>query len=312
MTRQSSIWRQNPPYDPGSGCWKFTHGTRVIKTKSWTELPSPPKPHGIQISVVIVNWNRPLHVVESSIKSVLHQDFPPENFEVILVDDASDISPRSVCLKILQEYPQHNFRAYLLERTRCWSCMHAYNVGLKRAAGWIVMTLQSEAVLDDTPERDLDASCLQQPVLEGVWRHHNAQDGIGLLPRRLNQNGDNEYERWPSFPHDHGLSIRKTFTHGVHGYPEQSVGDPAIDYIMNLTSKFEIKFTEDLNMQVIHRTFMVPKQLAALAYQVRPVIPGTSPSLTSWLSAKRPDWPRCWGELTESEEKNAVRSQVYD
>lgn len=313
--RQSVIWRPQLPYefDPEKNCWKFTHGARVIKTKSWIELPSPPKPPGTQISVIIVNWNRSLDVVESSIKSVLNQDFPAENFEVILVDDASEIYPKPVCLKILKEYPNHNFRAYLLERTRCWSCMHAYNVGIKRAAGWIIMTLQSEAVLDDTPERDLDSSYPRQPVLEGVWRHHNALDKLGLIPRRLDQNGEGQYGGWPYFPHDHGLSVRKCYAQGVRGYPEHSVGDPAVDYMTNLTTQFGIKFTEDLNMQVIHRTFMVPKHLADYAYKIRPVTPGTPPSLDSWLSAKRPDWPSgLWGELTETEEKNAIRSSGYD
>jgi glycosyltransferase involved in cell wall biosynthesis len=313
--RQSVIWRPQLPYefDNEKNCWKFTHGAQVIKIKSWIELPSPPKPQGIQISVVIVNWNRPVDVVNSSIRSVLDQDFPAENFEVILVDDASDISPKDVCLKILKEYPNHNFRSYLLERTRCWSCMHAYNVGIKRAVGWIIMTLQSEAVLDDTPERDLDASYPKQPALEGVWRHHNAMDKLGLIPRRLNQVDKDRYTGWPYFPHDHGLSVRKCYAHLVRGYPEQSVGDPAVDYIANLTGRCGIKFTEDLNMQVVHRDFLVPKHLADYAYNVRSVAPGVLPSLNSWLSAQRPDWSSGqWGELTESEEKNAIRSQIYD
>lgn len=311
MTRKSFIWRQTPPYkfDPKNDCWEFTHGAKVIKTNSWIELPSPPKPQGIQISVIIVNWNRPLDVVESSIKSVLHQDFPVENFEVILVDDASDISPEPVCHEILKEYANHNFRAYLLERTRCWSCMHAYNVGIKRAMGWIIVTLQSEAILNDDPERDLDSSYPKQPALEGVWRHHNFMDKLGLIPRRLDQLGEDRYTGWPYFPHDHGLSVRKCYAQGVRGYPEHSVGDPAVDYITNLTTKFGIKFTEDLNMQVIHRDFLVPNHLADYAYKIRPVTPGTSPTLSSWLSAKRPDWQNGqWGELTENEEKAAIRS----
>lgn len=320
MTRKSYIWRDGYRYefDAENDCWKFTHGIRVTKTKSWVELPSPPKPEGIQISVVIVNWNRPLNVVESSIASVLNQDFPPKNFEVILVDDASDISPKPSCLKILKEYPNHNFRAYLLDRTRCWGCPHAYNVGLKRATGWIVLTLQSEAVLDDEPERDLNDSYPKQPALEGVWRHHNARDRLGLIPRRLDQHGEKEYSFFvssffPYSPHDHGLSVRKSYVHGVRGYPEHSLGDPAIDYMVNLTTQFGIKFTEDLNMQVIHRNYMLPKHLADGAPKVRSVTPGVPPSLDSWLSAKRPDWlGGHWGELTEEEEKNAIRSPRFN
>ena len=304
---------QEHEFDQENDCWKFSHGARVIKTKSWIELPSPPKPQGIQISVIIIDWNRPLNVVKSSIESVLKQDFPPENFEVILVDDASELSPKPVCLDILREYPNHNFRAYLLERTRCWGCMHAYNVGLKRAAGWIVMTLQSEAVLDDDPERDLNDSYPRQPVLEGVWRHHNAMDRLGLIPRRLDMLGENKYCGWPYFPHDHGLSVRKSYAQDVRGYPEHSVGDPAIDYISNLTSQFGIKFAEDLNMQVIHRDCMVPQNLADLAYKIRSTVPGAPPSLSGYLSANRPDWPGGhWGELTENEENNSLGVKNHD
>lgn len=342
MTRKSFIWRDGFQYefDAENDCWKFTHGTRFIKPKSWIELPSPPKPQGIQISVIIVNWNRPLNAVGSCIKSVLNQDFPAENFEVILVDDASDISPKPVCLEILKEYPNHNFRAYLLDRTRTWSCPHPYNVGLKRAVGWIVLVLQSECILDDTPERDLDDSYPKQPALEGVWRHHNARDRLGLIPRRLDQFGDKEYKYadWmrylkeqgheevtvvaggesyslaksffaPTCPHDIGLSVRKCYAQGVRGYPENTLGDPVIDYLINLTTKCGIKLAEDLNMQVIHRDYMVPQYLYNDPYKVRSVTPGAPPSLDSWLSVKRPDWPEHWGELTEDEEKNAIRSQ---
>ena len=304
--RKSYISYRDDNYDE-RGFWRFTHGAHVIKTPSWIDLPSPPKPPGIQISVIIVNWNRPLDVVKSSIVSVLTQDFPPDSFEVILVDDASDRSPRATCLQILEEYPNHHFRAYLLERTRCWGCMHAYNVGLKRAVGWIVMTLQSEAVLDDDVERELGEGYPRQPVLEGVWRHHNARERLGLIPRRLNMSGENAYYGWFYFPQDVGLSVRKTYAHRVRGYPEHSVGDPAVDYIANLTAQCNVEFAEDLNMQVIHRDYLVPTNLTGFAYQLRPVTAGTAPSLGGWLSAKRPDWiGGQWGELTEEEEKNVI------
>ena len=260
---------------------------------------------------MIVNWNRPLEVVESSIKSVLNQDFPPENFEVILVDDASDLDPKPTCLKIVREFPNHNFRAYLLKRTRSWNCPHAYNVGLKRAAGKIVMTLQSEAVLDDTPERDLDDSYPKQPVLEGAWRHHNAMDKIALTPRRLNQFGPNTYEPWWFYPQDVGMSIRKIYTHAVHGFVEHSIGDPAIDYMVNLTREFQIKFVEDLNMQVIHRDYLVPQNLYRLACEIRSTKPGKAPCREDWLTAQRPDWlGGHWGELDEDEEKNVISTGV--
>jgi len=314
--RKSKIWdRTFAPhlFDIDSNSYEFTHGLRGIKTKSWTELPSPQKPPGVQISIVIVNWNRPLDVVESSVTSVLNQSFPPENFEVILVDDASDLSPKTTCQKIVKEYPNHNFRAYLLTHTRSYTCPHAYNVGLKRAAGWIVATLQSEAVLDDTPERDLDDTYPKQPALEGMWRHHNAQDKIALTPRRLNEWAPNVYEPWWFYPQDVGMSIRKTYCHAVHGFVEHSVGDPAIDYMCNLTREFKIKFTEDLNMQVIHRDYLVPENLRHLACEIRPTKPNTPPTREDWLVAQRPDWlGGHWGELGEDEEKNVIRTGVLN
>jgi glycosyltransferase involved in cell wall biosynthesis len=295
--RKSYIWRENLPYefDEKNNCWKFTHGTQVIKTESWIDLPSPPKPSGIQISVVIVNWNRPLNVVESSIASVLNQDFPPENFEVILVDDASELSPKPVCLDILREYPNHNFRAYLLNRTRSWNCGHVYNVGFKRALGWIVAMLHSDSVFDDAPERALNDSYPRQPVLEGMWRHHNARDRLALSPRMLWMPKENEYKPWYYFPHCQGLSLRKAYVEAVHGVTEKRCDEPLLDFLIRLMV-FNIKITEDVNIQVIHRNYMLPKNLLEVPSVVRPPPP----------NASYPDWPNEWGEITENEEKNIL------
>jgi len=298
---------RNFPFDEENNWWKWSFGRRVIKTKSWSELPSPPKPSGIQVSIIIINWNRPLNVVKSCIESVLNQDFPPENFEVILVDDASDISPKSTCLEILKEYSNHNFKAYLLDGTRCWAHSHGYNVGIKRAVGGIVMTLQSECILDNKPatmedgSTDLNDRHLRK-FLEGVWRHHNAQDKLALLPRKLAQYGENKYEGWIWFPHDQGLSLKKSYAHAVRGFVENSRGDSTVDYSVNLTRECGIKFTEDVNMQVIHRDYLVPKKFKVSPKKVRPKPP----------DASYPDWPKHWGELTEKEEKNVIRSKRYD
>jgi len=301
VTRKSYIWHPDIKFNERQGCWMFQFGIPVIKIKSWIDLPSPQKPDGIQISVIIINWNRPLNVVESCIASVFNQDFPPDNFEVILVDDASDISPKPACLNIVKKYPNHNFRAYLLERTRCWQDSHVFNVGFKRALGWIVVMLHSDGVFDDDPERDLDDSFPHQPALEGTWRHHNARDRLGLCPRMLLMPQENEYSYWSYFPHALGFSIRKKYIEAVHGVNEaQYIAAPILDFYLRLTNSFGIEFTEDMNMQAVHRNYMIPTNLLRTPDMTRPRPP----------TAPVQDWPSSWGQITEDEENDVIHGGI--
>lgn len=289
-------------YNKDDDCWIFPFDMRVIKTESWIDLPSPSKPNGIQISVVIINWDRPINVVETSISSVLNQDFPPENFEVIFVGDASERIPsKPACINILKEYPNHNFRAYLLDRTRCYQDSHVYNVGFKRALGWIVVMLQSDAIFDDEPERELDESYPKQPVLEGTWRHHNARDKLGLCPRYLWMPKEDEYAHWTTFPHELGLSFRKKYIEAIHGVNEAKYSDaPLNDFRCELTQRFGIVFTEDVNMQVIHRDYILPKNVLGDPEVLRP----------RPLDHQFPDWPNDWGELNENEERKVIMTDA--
>jgi len=301
MTRKSVVPYSNFKFYPEHGWWNFPFDQHVIKTESWIDLPSPPKPPGIQISVVIINWNSPLNVVETSIASVLNQDFPPENFEVILVDDASDVSPKQACLNSVRDYPNHNFRAYFLDRTRCYQESHGTNVGFKRALGWIVVILQSHSVMDDEPERDLDDSHPQQPLLEGTWRHHNARDRLGLCPRLLAMGREGEYSPQTSFPHPQGLSLRKEYVEAIQGIAEHKYSNaPLLHFRVSLTQRFGIVFTEDLNTQVIHRDYMLPKNILGDQEILRP-----RPQDHVF-----PDWPTHWGELTEQEEGKTIMSET--
>lgn len=301
MTRESHVPYSDFKFYPEHGWWNFPFDQHVIKTKSWIDLPSPPKPPGIQISVIIINWSSPPNVVETSIASVLNQDFPPENFEVILVDDASDVSPKPACLNILRDYPSHNFRAYFLDRTRSYQESHGTNVGLKRALGWIVVLLQSHCIMDDESERDLDDSYPRQPLLEGTWRHHNARDRLGLCPRYLAMGIKDEYSPQSHFPHPQGLSFRKEYVEEIHGIEEHYYSDaPLLDFQCRLTQRFGIVFAEDLNMQVIHRDYMLPKSILGDQAICRP-----RPQDHIF-----PDWPTHWGELTEQEEGKTIMSET--
>lgn len=301
MTRESCAQYHAFKYYPEHGWWNFPFDQHVIKTESWVDLPSPPKPPGIQISVIIINWNSPPNVVETSIASVLNQDFPPENFEAILVDDASDVSPKQACLNIIRDYPNHNFRAYFLDRTRCYQESHGTNVGFKRSLGWIVVILQAHSVMDDEPERDLDDRYPRQPLLEGTWRHHNARDRLGLCPRLLAMGREGEYSPWRSFPHPQGLSLRKEYVEALHGVDEHKYSNaPLLHFRVSLTQRFDIVFTEDVNMQVVHRDYMLPRSIYGDQEICRPRPP----------DHVFPDWPTHWGELTELEEGKTIMTEA--
>lgn len=283
---KSYIKYEDFEFDP-RGWWIFPFGNRVIKTQSWFDLPTPPKEEGIQISIVVINWDRPFDMVESCIASILDQDFPPESFEVILVDDASRrISPKPACLKIVRDYPKHNFRAYLLKSTRCYQDTHVYNVGLKRALGWIVTIFHTDAVFDEN-------------VLEGTWRHHNAIENLGLCPQMLYMPEENEIKYWYSFPHPMGFSFNKKYVEATHGFNEAKYSDgPVTDFRVQL-DRLGIVYAEDTNMQVIHRDYMIPKNV----YGPYPEVLRPMPENHSF-----PDWPNSWGQLSESEEEKVIIS----
>ena len=267
--------------------------------KSYLELPSPPKPSGVLVSVCASTWNRPKWIITSSIASLFNQKFPPENYEVILVDDATDGPNREELLQaiheLIRDYPNHNFRAYLLEHTRCWNDSHVLNVAFKRSLGWILIQSQTDLLHDGE-------------TLESAWRHHNNDHHIRLNPEHhgIYLDGHIEPTEWyRGEPHEMGASYLKEHVVKVKGRNETVWTEPSdVDFQSAMRDHSQLIVRKDPAVRTLHRP-------------IHPVCTGPNGRR---VGATYPDavhrgrdgaWTEGdWGLLTESEEKRVEMTEA--
>jgi hypothetical protein len=266
-------------------------GLLGVKIPSYKELPSPPKPEGIQISVCASTWNRPKTVIIQSIESIFKQDFPKENYEVILVDDATEgeraVDVREAVEYLIREYPNHNFRAYFTSYTRCWNDPHTLNVAFKRALGWILMISQVDIIhVGET--------------LEATWRHHNHRQNLWLCPKHYVEDFSHPWS-FAYFPHEFGASIRKTWVHKIKGRNERIVKEPSDVEFHYQLFKRGVVFGEDPTIQTIH------------VAQHPPPRTGAPPPPNLGVDSRYSDgtWTTGdWGVLTPEEEARLLMSEA--
>ena len=230
------------------GAYELDFGMMGYDVPPYGELPSPAKPKEIQISVCLSTWRRKKETNVSCLQSILNQGFPSESYEIILVDDASEGEHyewyKEAVDYILKQYPNHNFRTYHTNYSRCWNDPHTLNVAFKRALGWIILYGQT----DSTQEGE---------VLEAVWRHHNQADNIGLQPKHFAETEDGGRIAWPPqyYPEEHAMSIRKQHIHRVKGRNEAIKGmmnTAIVDFLSHALTPFVI-YCEDKTVTTFHR-----------------------------------------------------------
>lgn len=227
--------------------------TPCLNPKPYKELPSPPKPKGIQISVCVSTYRRPKELIVTSIESIYNQHFPAKNYEVILVDDATvvdDVKAEKDLMEaikyLLREYPNHYFRAYFTNYTRCWTDAHTMNVAYKRALGWII--LHSQADLIHVGE-----------TLESAWRHHNHNDHLRLCPDHFGGLSDDLWDtehlkEWPFFPYEFGTSYPIKCVQRVKGRNETiTQAPPDVDFQSAMRDSCGLVAMKDPSVKTIHR-----------------------------------------------------------
>lgn len=265
-------------------------GLKGIKIPSYKELPSPPKEDGIKITVCATTWNRKKEIITQSIKSIFDQRFPVENYEVILVDDATkgrrveDL--RQAVDELIREYPNHNFRVYITLYTRCYNDPHILNVAFKRALGWILMISQVDIVhLGET--------------LESAWRHHNNLDKLWVCPKHYAEKAKGTRMEgavpWPFayFPHEFGSSVRKKYVAQIKGRNEKIISEPPdVDFHIRL-GQLGILFGEDESVKTLHR-----RMAHAGCHRLLRKPPKN-------IQITQADW----GDLTPEEEKKVIMTE---
>lgn len=274
--------------------------TPCLNPRSYEELSSPPKPGGVQISVCASTWNRPRDLIVTSVESIYRQSFPVENYEVILVDDATEGPRRRDLLDaighIMREYPNHNFRAHLLSQTRCWNDAHALNVVFKRALGWILLQSQTDLLHVGG-------------TLESAWRHHSHNDHLRLCPAHFGVLQDNVTvkAKWPHFPYEFGASYPKRCVHRVKGRNETiTVAPPDVDFQSAMRDACGLVAMEDPSVRTLHRGDSHP--IGKGPFGRREGAPRYYDG-----DARRPDktWTDGdWGALTPEEERATLMTEA--
>ena len=164
----------------------------------------------VTYSVLIPTHNRP-RLLRACVESVLAQTFPPERFEIIVVDDGSRIP----AARVLRDYLDTGRVRVLRQPQQGWA--RARQLGAREARGEILVFLDDDC---RAPEHWLEAYAR-------VYAAHPATDGVGgaLRPgRRMNAAGCKQYrghlDYFRSLNRDAGMHAdpdtfgRVTFTFG--------------------------------------------------------------------------------------------------
>jgi GT2 family glycosyltransferase len=114
-------------------------------------LSSPPSSlcmHNLELSVIIINYNG-LKFIEQCLKSVLNADYT--NFEVILVDNASQDGSPELAKKLFKDKP----RLRIIENKNNLGFAQGNNIGAKHAKGHVLVFLNVDTEVDRNWLKDL-------------------------------------------------------------------------------------------------------------------------------------------------------------
>lgn len=157
----------------------------------------------IKISVIICTYNRNEYL-EKALNSLISQDFPPHEFEIIVVDNNSTDNTKQAIDEVKKSSPVKI--NYVLEKRQGLS--HARNRGIREASGRIVAFIDDDAVAEKNWLKEIVATfedvnpvpgCVGGKVLpiweasrpewlsESLLIHLSILD-LGELPRWIEEN----------------------------------------------------------------------------------------------------------------------------
>jgi len=96
------------------------------------------------ISVIICTYNREKYIY-NVLKSIATNDYPRENYEIVLVDNNCTDNTRSECNRFVQDFPDVIFR-YFVETSQGLS--HARNRGIKESTGELLVYVDDDAFVN--------------------------------------------------------------------------------------------------------------------------------------------------------------------
>ena len=196
------------------------------------------------VSVIVLGYNG-REYVEACLSSVLDQDLPPDQYEVLYVDNGSRDGAASL---VRERFPQ----ARVLELERNYGYAEGNNIGFRETRGEFVVFLNQDTVLHRSCLRELVAGVRSSPdVMAG---HGNVlqpwyEEFAGLAARadpsvaytaEVNRLGYMGYHRLPSVERP----LETIFLHGVCIVIRRALAEQ-LDYIFD--PEF-FAYAEDLDL----------------------------------------------------------------
>jgi glycosyltransferase involved in cell wall biosynthesis len=258
--------------------FKYTHDRLGAKILTYKQLPSPPHSDKIEISICVPLYNRG-KIIEKSLLSILNQNFPKQNYEVIFIDDASRDNTREVLKDIFDRYPEFNMRAYFRTESTTFNDAAPFNIAFRLAKGWILVLNQIDIIH-------------RGEVLEAIWRHHNYYSNLFLCPLHLGETPDGKLVEWGRqfVPHEFGSSLRKEWVMKIKGRNETILRHPAdVEFHWRL-NRAGVVFGEDHTIATIHRHDAHGPETWDRSYHLHPNVPPYNPN---WNPQDR-EWGKYW------------------
>jgi glycosyltransferase involved in cell wall biosynthesis len=175
------------------------------------------------VSLIITTYNYG-HFVERAVRSALDQSLAREQFEVIVVDDASTDATASV----LENY-KDDVRYFRLEQNQGLSA--ARNFGIKKAKGQFIVFLDADDYIHRDMLRVQKLFLEENTTLDAVSVDYYLVDRNGTHLRHVNAEKE---------PIACGIMFRKDFLHDIGLYDEQFRAREEEDLRIRWSSKFNI------------------------------------------------------------------------
>lgn len=97
----------------------------------------------MKLSVIFCTYNREKYIY-NALKSIAEQDFPVQDYEIVLINNNSTDKTEDICLQFRHDYPQVDFR-YFIESNQGLS--YARNRGVQESRGGILVFVDDDATV---------------------------------------------------------------------------------------------------------------------------------------------------------------------
>jgi len=134
------------------------------------EIFEPSKPM-CRYSIVICTYKR-THILDRAISAAFEQDFPKDDFEIIVVNNDPDNELNEFIKDLQIRYPKEKYTSLRLVQCPFKGLSHARNAGISQARGEVVCFLDDDALPDSNWLKEID-------------RAYNQINDVGLVGGKI-------------------------------------------------------------------------------------------------------------------------------